>query len=124
MTQLKINDPHNLPIRSEYNAWARLVELTCVEPATVAELLEMGWIDPVRTGADEYLFRTCDVYASRNSCACAATWRYPTRRAASSWTCWSAWSAWSRSFPNSSDCCNHGPECREPWEDMKWIPTD
>lgn len=62
MTQLKINDPRNLPSRSEYIAWTRLVELTCVEPATVAELLEMGWIDPVRTGADEYLFRSCDVY--------------------------------------------------------------
>ena len=62
MTQLKINDTQCLPTRSEYIAWARLVELTRVEPATVAELLEMGWLDPVRTGADEYLFRACDVY--------------------------------------------------------------
>jgi len=62
MTQLKINDPQNLPSRSEYIAWARLVELTRVEPATVAELMEMGWLAPTRTGADEYLFRACDVY--------------------------------------------------------------
>lgn len=62
MTQLKINDPWSLPIRSELIAWANLVELTRVEPATVAELLEMGWLDPVRTNADEYLFRSRDVY--------------------------------------------------------------
>ena len=62
MTQVKITDPQSLPIRSELIAWGRLVELTCVEPATVAELLDMGWLDPVRTGADEYLFCSCDVY--------------------------------------------------------------
>ncbi len=59
---LKTNDPGRLPIPSELIAWTRLVELTCVEPATVAELLDMGWIDPVRTRADEYLFRARDVY--------------------------------------------------------------
>ena len=61
MPELKLNDPNCL-IRSELIPWGRLVELTCVEPATVAELLEMGWIDPVRTRADEYLFRSRDVY--------------------------------------------------------------
>ena len=30
--------------------------------ARMAELLEMGWVDPVRTGAEEYLFRSRDVY--------------------------------------------------------------
>ncbi|MBA4356733.1 MAG: MerR family transcriptional regulator [Desulfovibrio sp.] len=58
---LKVNDPNSLPIRSELIAWTQLVELTCVEPATVAELLDMGWIDPVHTRADEYLFRARDV---------------------------------------------------------------
>ncbi|MDP2847182.1 MAG: chaperone modulator CbpM [Humidesulfovibrio sp.] len=62
MTQLKINDPQSLPSRSEFIAWGRFVEMSRVEPATVAELLEMGWLDPVRTGADEYLFRSHDVY--------------------------------------------------------------
>ena len=61
MPELKKNEPHPL-IRSEFIAWGQLVELTCVEPATVAELLDMGWIDPVRTRADEYLFRAGDVY--------------------------------------------------------------
>jgi chaperone modulatory protein CbpM len=59
---LKVNDPETLPIPSELIAWTRLVELTCVEPATMAELLDMGWVDPVRTQADEYLFRSRDVY--------------------------------------------------------------
>jgi chaperone modulatory protein CbpM len=58
---LKNIDANRLPIPSDFIAWTRLVELTCVEPATVAELLEMGWIDPVRTQADEYLFRSRDV---------------------------------------------------------------
>jgi len=59
---LKVNDHGSLPIPSELIAWTRLVELTCVEPATVAELLDMGWIDPVRTRADEYLFHSRDGY--------------------------------------------------------------
>lgn len=62
MSQLKITDPQCLPIRSEFIAWTQLVEQTCVEPATMAELLEMGWIEPVRTRADEYLFRARDAY--------------------------------------------------------------
>ncbi|MBI5519447.1 MAG: chaperone modulator CbpM [Desulfovibrio sp.] len=62
MTQLKTTDTHSLPIRSELIAWARLVEMTCAEPATVVELLDMGWLEPVRTGADEQLFRVGDVY--------------------------------------------------------------
>jgi chaperone modulatory protein CbpM len=62
MSQLKEHAQTTLPIRSELIAWAQLVQQTCVEPATVAELLEMGWIDPVRTGADSYLFRSRDVY--------------------------------------------------------------
>lgn len=58
---LKVCDPRHLPMPSELIAWARLVELTSVEPATVAELMDMGWIDPVRTGADDYLFQSRDV---------------------------------------------------------------
>ena len=52
----------NLPEKSEYVAWAQLVELTAVQPAQVAELVELGWIEPGRTGADDYLFRLRDVY--------------------------------------------------------------
>lgn len=52
----------NLPKRSEYVAWAQLVELTSIQPGEVAELVELGWINPQKTSADEYLFRLRDVY--------------------------------------------------------------
>ncbi len=52
----------NLPEPSEYVAWTQLVELTAIEPAEVAELIELGWINPTKTNADEYLFRLRDVY--------------------------------------------------------------
>lgn len=52
----------NLPEPSELVAWAQLVERTGIVPACMAELVEMGWVEPVRTQAEEYLFRTRDVY--------------------------------------------------------------
>ncbi|WP_319468184.1 chaperone modulator CbpM [uncultured Pseudodesulfovibrio sp.] len=52
----------NLPERSEYVAWAELVELTAIEPAEMAELVDLGWINPTRTCAEDYLFRLRDVY--------------------------------------------------------------
>jgi chaperone modulatory protein CbpM len=52
----------NLPERSEYVAWAQLVQLTSIQPAEVSELVDLGWISPKRTGAAEYLFRLKDVY--------------------------------------------------------------
>jgi len=52
----------NLPERSENMAWAQLVELTNIQPAEVAELVDLGWISPTKTSADEYLFRLRDVY--------------------------------------------------------------
>ena len=39
MSEIKVNGAQHLPTRSDLLAWTRLVELTCVEPATVAELL-------------------------------------------------------------------------------------
>ena len=52
----------NLPERSEFVAWAQLVELTSIQPGEVAELVELGWINPKKTSAEEYLFRLRDVY--------------------------------------------------------------
>lgn len=52
----------NLPERSGFVAWAELVELTSIAPGEVAELVELGWINPTRTSAEEYLFRLRDVY--------------------------------------------------------------
>ncbi len=52
----------NLPERSEYVAWTQLVELTSIQPTEVNELIELGWISPQKTNAEEYLFRLRDVY--------------------------------------------------------------
>ncbi len=52
----------NLPEPSEFVAWAQLVELTSIEPGEVSELIELGWISPQKTNAEEYLFRLRDVY--------------------------------------------------------------
>ena len=52
----------NLPERSEYLAWTELVQLTSIKPGEVAELMELGWISPKKTNAEEYLFRLRDVY--------------------------------------------------------------
>lgn len=52
----------NLPERSELVAWAQLVELTSIEPACMGELVDMGWVEPVRTRAEGYLFHLRDVY--------------------------------------------------------------
>ncbi|QJB57315.1 chaperone modulator CbpM [Pseudodesulfovibrio sp. zrk46] len=52
----------NLPEPSEYVAWTQLVELTAIQPGEVAELIELGWISPQKTSAEEYLFRLRDVY--------------------------------------------------------------
>lgn len=52
----------NLPERSELVAWTQLVELTSIEPACMSELVDMGWVEPVRTRAEGYLFHMRDVY--------------------------------------------------------------
>ncbi len=51
----------NLPERSEYVAWAELVELTAIEPARWLNWsISVGSTD--RTCAKDYLFRLRDVY--------------------------------------------------------------
>lgn len=50
-----------LPEPSEYIAWAQLVEFTGITSQEMAELAELGWLEPSRTGADGYLFLCRDV---------------------------------------------------------------
>ena len=52
----------NLPEPSALVAWAQMVEYTDLYPSSCAELVELGWIDPVRTRTEEYLFTLHDVY--------------------------------------------------------------
>lgn len=52
----------NLPERSDLVAWGQMVELTRIDPSCLAELLDLGWLEPVCTQAENYLFRLRDVY--------------------------------------------------------------
>ena len=60
--EMVVNLGCTLPERSELVAWAQLVELTSIEPACMGELVDMGWVEPVRTQAEGYLFHLRDVY--------------------------------------------------------------
>ncbi|MFV0420642.1 chaperone modulator CbpM [Oleidesulfovibrio sp.] len=55
----------DLPIRSEYIAWAEFIELTGIHPGRLGELVEYGWLVPVRTAGKGYLFSRVDVYRLR-----------------------------------------------------------
>jgi chaperone modulatory protein CbpM len=52
----------NLPEPSDLVAWAQMVEYTDIASDRCAELVEMGWVEPVKTRQDEYLFHLRDVY--------------------------------------------------------------
>ncbi|MBN2139731.1 MAG: chaperone modulator CbpM [Desulfovibrionaceae bacterium] len=54
--------PGGLPKNSELVAWSQLVETTRISPSDMAQLLDMGWIEPVVTSSEQYLFRQRDVY--------------------------------------------------------------
>lgn len=51
-----------LPERSDYIAWFEFVQMCDIHPSRLGELIEMGWLTPVLTSGDEYLFRVRDVY--------------------------------------------------------------
>lgn len=52
----------NLPEPSDLVAWGQMVEYTDIDPNRCAELIELGWVAPVKTNQAEYLFRLRDVY--------------------------------------------------------------
>jgi len=53
---------NNPPVKSRLIAWTQFVELTGLHPSFIGELIELGWLDPQRTGQSHYLFRPSDVY--------------------------------------------------------------
>jgi len=53
------------PVRSRMVSWAEFLELTTVHPSRLGELIDLGWIEPQRTGQEAYLFRIRDVYRLR-----------------------------------------------------------
>ena len=58
-------DKDNAPVRSEKITIEQFVEYTGATTVVVHELVEMGWLDPVRTVRQELLFRDRDVYRVR-----------------------------------------------------------
>ncbi len=54
-----------LPEPSALVSWAEFIELTQVHPSRLGELIELGWLEPNRTGQELYLFRMRDVYRTR-----------------------------------------------------------
>lgn len=59
---LKTNDPSTLPTCSDLVAFAQVLELVGMESPELREILALGWVEPARTRADEFLFRKRDVY--------------------------------------------------------------
>jgi chaperone modulatory protein CbpM len=55
----------SFPVRSRMVSWTEFLELTTVHPSRLGELIELGWIEPQRTGQEAYLFRIRDVYRLR-----------------------------------------------------------
>ncbi|HKK32635.1 MAG TPA: chaperone modulator CbpM [Desulfomicrobiaceae bacterium] len=54
-------DMKSAPVRSEKITIEQFVESTGASSVVVLELVEMGWLDPERTGRKELLFRDRDV---------------------------------------------------------------
>jgi chaperone modulatory protein CbpM len=54
----------DLPSQSDLLGWSQFIELTGLHPCSLGELIEMGWIEPVRLGGS-YLFAKHDVYRLR-----------------------------------------------------------
>ncbi len=54
-----------LPVRSEMITWVEFVQLTEIHPTLLGDLIDLGWLDPVKTSHESYLFRVGDVYRVR-----------------------------------------------------------
>lgn len=68
------------PVPSDFIGWAEIMELTGVHPSSLGELIELGWIEPMRTGGEGggYLFRRRDVYRVRKFSRLCADFNLPS----------------------------------------------
>ncbi len=55
----------NVLVRSKLVSWTEFLEQTGVHTSRVGELIELGWIDPITTSDNDYLFQVRDVYRVR-----------------------------------------------------------
>lgn len=53
------------PLPSDSIVWTEFIQLTGTNEQRLQELLDMGWLDPVRTAEDALLFCQNDVYRMR-----------------------------------------------------------
>ena len=61
LQQLLVKVESNLPELSDQIVYAQFLKYTGVEKEVLEELMDLGWIVPARTNADELLFRAGDV---------------------------------------------------------------
>ncbi len=55
----------DVPVRSEYIAWTECIELAGISSGRLNELVAYGWLEPLITADEEYLFSRGDVYRLR-----------------------------------------------------------
>ncbi|WP_029894173.1 chaperone modulator CbpM [Desulfohalovibrio reitneri] len=67
-----------LPAQSELIAWAQLVEIAPISGQRMADMVELGWIEPVRTAEGDYLFTDVDVYRMKKLCRICDDFGLPT----------------------------------------------
>lgn len=60
--QIQEYGPDNLPESSKKVSWSEAIELTGIHASKLGELIELGWLKPVKTSEDMYLFELRDVY--------------------------------------------------------------
>ncbi|MEG1610810.1 MAG: chaperone modulator CbpM [Bilophila sp.] len=60
-----VQNTTEVPTRSTLVVWAEFIEMTGAAPERITELVEMGWLSPVRTAEEVLLFRQTDVYRLR-----------------------------------------------------------
>ncbi len=55
----------DLPSRSRLIVWSEFIELTGTTPERIIELIDIGWIAPIKTAKEVMLFGQEDVYRLR-----------------------------------------------------------
>ncbi|MBG0777602.1 MAG: chaperone modulator CbpM [Desulfovibrionaceae bacterium] len=58
----EISVPADFMVPSDYISWAQFLERTGVHPSLLGELIELGWVCPLRPAGQDMLFRPADVY--------------------------------------------------------------
>lgn len=60
-----LQNKKELPSRSRFIVWSEFIELTGATPERISDLIELGWLAPMRTAKNIMLFKQGDVYRLR-----------------------------------------------------------